>query len=159
MPRKQPLKRPEDKKRPGRSSYSDEDYAQLDMRQGRAQEVAEEQGLTPKGKRYKPTRLEMNKRVATIAKLLVAGMTTFEIELYASDKWGYGSAQARSLIAEARARIEDDWDLERKQYAAQILAEANWVQREARRTGQLSNMLGAINIKCKIVGLGTNTLG
>ena len=49
--------------------------------------------------------------------------------------------------------IKKDWDMERPQMIADLLAQCSTLQMEARRNGQLNIALGAINTAAKLADL------
>tara|TARA_R100001224_G_scaffold84914_1_gene54223 strand:- start:131 stop:304 length:174 start_codon:yes stop_codon:yes gene_type:complete len=53
----------------------------------------------------------------------------------------------------AREQIKADWDIERPQMVADLLAQCSTLQMEARRSGQYHIALGAINTAAKLASL------
>jgi hypothetical protein len=85
--------------------------------------------------------------------ILASGGTASDCHQHAQAEWGLGERQARRLIASARGRIRQDWEIERPQMIAEMLAQLSTLQREAGAKGQLAVALGAINSMVRLAGL------
>ena len=100
------------------------------------------------GKR--PTQAEIDYRVNRVAKLLSQGATRSELVQYAANEWGIATRTADFYIAEARKVLKMDFDIDRRQFTAELLAQLSSVQKAARANGQLHVALGCINTMARI---------
>ena len=103
----------------------------------------------------KATQSEKEYRIYRIAALLSRGITRSEIIKYTSAEWGGGSRQAETYIADARMVLKKDFDIDRRQFTADVLSQLSTLQKEARNTGQLHVALGCINAMAKIAQIST----
>ena len=69
---------------------------------------------------------------------------------YASKKWGVGYKSTDKYLEIVRAEMKADWDLERPEMVANLLAQAATLQMEAREKGHLHIALGAINTAARL---------
>ena len=58
-----------------------------------------------------------------------------------------------NYLKKARQQLKADWDIERPQMVADLLAQCSTIQMEARRAGQYHIALGAINTAAKLASL------
>ena len=66
---------------------------------------------------------------------------------------GVGPRTIDRYLMKAREQIKADWDIERPQMVADLLAQCSTLQMEARRSGQYHIALGAINTAAKLASL------
>ena len=100
--------------------------------------------------RGRSTKAEANYRLNKVAKLLSTGHTRSQIMQLAADDWGIKERQTDQYIADARKILKEDFDIDRRQFTAEMLSQLATLQKEARNNSQLSVALGCINSMAKI---------
>ena len=103
----------------------------------------------------KATQSEKEYRTYRIAGLLSRGVTRSEIIKYTAAEWGVKLRQTEQYIADARIVLKKDFDIDRRQFTADMLSQLSTLQKEARNTGQLHDALGCINAMAKIAQVST----
>lgn len=103
----------------------------------------------------KATQSEKEYRTYRIAGLLSRGVTRSEIIKYTAAEWGVKLRQTEQYIADARIVLKKDFDIDRRQFTADMLSQLSTLQKEARNTGQLHVALGCINAMAKIAQVST----
>ena len=103
----------------------------------------------------KATQSEKEYRPYRIAGLLSRGVTRSEIIKYTAAEWGVKLRQTEQYIADARIVLKKDFDIDRRQFTADMLSQLSTLQKEARNTGQLHVALGCINAMAKIAQVST----
>ena len=103
----------------------------------------------------KATQSEKEYRTYRIAGLLSRGVTRSEIIKYTAAEWGVKLRQPEQYIAAARIVLKKDFDIDRRQFTADMLSQLSTLQKEARNTGQLHVALGCINAMAKIAQVST----
>lgn len=88
-----------------------------------------------------------------VEKMLMDGATRADIVAFAKREYNISERCADSLLAIARKRIVDAWNIERPQLVAELLSQYMTLQAEARRSGQLSVALGCLNAVAKVARL------
>ena len=63
--------------------------------------------------------------------------------------------QTEQYIADARIVLKKDFDIDRRQFTADVLSQLSTLQKEARNNGQLHVALGCINAMAKIAQITT----
>ena len=106
-------------------------------------------------KKKKATQSEKDYRTYRIASLLARGVTRSEIIKYTAAEWGVKLRQTEQYIADARIVLEKDFDIDRRQFTADVLSQLSTLQKEARNNGQLHVALGCINAMAKIAQITT----
>ena len=106
-------------------------------------------------KKKKATQSEKEYRTYRIAGLLSRGVTRSEIIKYTAAEWGVKLRQTEQYIADARIVLKKDFDIDRRQFTADMLSQLSTLQKEARNTGQLHVALGCINAMAKIAQVST----
>ena len=96
------------------------------------------------------SKTEHNFRVNKVAKLLSVGTTRSEIIQFVSEEYGVTERTADNYIQDARTNLKKDFDIDRRQFTAEVLAQYASLQQEARKGGQLSVALGCINSMAKV---------
>jgi len=96
------------------------------------------------------SKTEHNFRINKVAKLLSVGTTRSEIIQFVASEWGVNERSADSYMQHARAILKKDFDIDRRQFTAEVLAQYASLQKEARKGGQLSVALGCINSMAKV---------
>ena len=72
---------------------------------------------------------------------------------YAAKEWGISSRQVDRLRYELFKEVEREYQVERKDALVAILDQLTHVYAQSVKTGQLSNALGAINAKVRLLRL------
>ena len=106
-------------------------------------------------KKKKATQSEKDYRTFKIAAFLARGVTRSEIIKYTAAEWGVKLRQTEQYIADARIVLKKDFDIDRRQFTADMLSQLSTLQKEARNTGQLHVALGCINAMAKIAQVST----
>ena len=101
----------------------------------------------------KGTQAETVIRAQRFARIIANGGRRSDCVRYASENWGVGERTVDKYLEIARAELEKDWDMERPQMIADLLAQCSTLQMEARRAGQYHIALGAINTAAKLAHL------
>jgi len=98
----------------------------------------------------KGTKLETIIRSRKLGEIIAKGGRRSDCNRYASENWGVGERSVDKYLEIARAEMKADWDMERPEMVANLLAQAATLQMEAREKGQLHIALGAINTAAKL---------
>ena len=101
----------------------------------------------------KGTQAETIVRSQKFARIIANGGRRSDCVRYASENWGVGERSVDKYLEIARAELKKDWDMERPQMVADLLAQCSTLQMEARRAGQYHIALGAINTAAKLASL------
>ena len=101
----------------------------------------------------KGTQAETVVRSQKFARIIANGGRRSDCVRYASENWGVGERTVDKYLEIARAELKRDWDIERPQMIADLLAQCSTLQMEARRSGQYHIALGAINTAAKLANL------
>ena len=101
----------------------------------------------------KGTQAETIVRAQRFARILANGGRRSDCGRYASENWGGGERSVAKYLQIAREELKKDWDMERPQMIADLLAQCSTLQMEARRSGQYHIALGAINTAAKLAHL------
>jgi hypothetical protein len=101
----------------------------------------------------KGTQAETVVRAQRFARIIANGGRRSDCVRYASENWGVGDRSVDKYLEIARAELKKDWDMERPQMIADLLAQCSTLQMEARRSGQYHIALGAINTAAKLAHL------
>ena len=106
-------------------------------------------------KKKKATQSEKDYRTFKIAAFLARGVTRSEIIKYTAAEWGVKLRQTEQYIADARIILKKDFDIDRRQFTADVFSQHSTLQKEARNNGQLHVALGCINAMAKIAQITT----
>ena len=98
----------------------------------------------------KGTQAETIVRAQRFARIIANGGRRSDCVRYASENWGVGERSVAKYLQIAREGLKKDWDMERPQMIADLLAQCSTLQMEARRSGQYHIALGAINTAAKL---------
>ena len=98
----------------------------------------------------KGTQAETIVRAQKFARIIANGGRRSDCVRYASENWGVGERSVDKYLEIAREELKKDWDMERPQMIADLLAQCSTLQMEARRSGQYHIALGAINTAAKL---------
>lgn len=101
----------------------------------------------------KGTQAETIVRSQKFARIIANGGRRSDCVRYASENWGVGERTVDEYLKLARNELKKDWDMERPQMIADLLAQCSTLQMEARRSGQYHIALGAINTAAKLAHL------
>ena len=101
----------------------------------------------------KGTQAETIVRSQKFARIIANGGRRSDCVRYASENWGVGERSVDKYLEIARDELKKDWDMERPQMIADLLAQCSTLQMEARRAGQYHIALGAINTAAKLASL------
>ena len=101
----------------------------------------------------KGTQAETIVRAQRFARIIANGGRRSDCVRYASENWGVGERSVDKYLEIAREELKKDWDMERPQMIADLLAQCSTLQMEARRSGQFHIALGAINTAAKLAHL------
>ena len=101
----------------------------------------------------KGTQAETIVRSQKFARIIANGGRRSDCVRYASENWGVGERSVDKYLEIARDELKKDWDIERPQMIADLLAQCSTLQMEARRSGQYHIALGAINTAAKLAHL------
>ena len=85
-----------------------------------------------------------------VASLLSVGTVRSEIVRFGSSEWGVSSRTVDSYMQDAREILKQDFDIDRRQFTAEVLAQYASLAKEARKSGQLTVALGCINSMAKV---------
>ena len=98
----------------------------------------------------KGTKIETVIRSRKLGEIIARGGRRSDCVRYASKNWGVISKTADKYLEIARAEMKADWDMERPEMVANLLAQAATLQMEAREKGHLHIALGAINTAARL---------
>ena len=101
----------------------------------------------------KGTQAETIVRAQRFARINANGGRRSDCVRYASENWGVGERSVAKYLQIAREELKKEWDMERPQMIADLLAQCSTLQMEARRSGQYHIALGAINTAAKLAHL------
>ena len=101
----------------------------------------------------KETQIERDLRVQRFARIIANGGRRSDCLQYGSENWGVSVRTCDNYLAQARAELKADWDIERPQMVADLLSQCATVQMAARKAGQYHIALGAINTAAKLASL------
>ena len=94
-------------------------------------------------------------RTLRIAALISKGATRAELMRYTANEWGLKQRQSDQYIQDARMVLKKDFDIDRRQFTAEVLSQLSSLQKEARNNNQLHVALGCINSMAKIAQIST----
>ncbi len=96
------------------------------------------------------TQAETELRVARCARIIANGGRRSDCIRFGAENWGVGERTVDKYLNIAREELKRDWDMERPQMVADLLAQCSTLQMEARRAGHYHIALGAINTAAKL---------
>jgi len=100
------------------------------------------------GKRV--TLKEKEWRIARMAALKARNVPNSECVAYAAREWGLDRRQAYKYIEWANEVTTKDWDIDRRQFTADLMAQLATLAQDARKSSQPQVVLGCINTMAKI---------
>ena len=86
-------------------------------------------------------------------KLFQSGYSRIEMCQYAAKEWGISNRQTDRLRQELLEEVEREYQVERKEALVSILDQLTHVYAQSVKKGQLSNALGALNAKVRLLRL------
>lgn len=89
-------------------------------------------------------------RIARMAALKARNVPNSECVAYAAREWGLDRRQAYKYIEWANEVTTKDWDIDRRQFTADLMAQLATLAQDARKTNQPQVVLGCINTMAKI---------
>ena len=98
----------------------------------------------------KSTAAEKEYRINRVARLLSNGAVRSEVLQYAASEWGVKTRTTDDYIAAARDILKADWDIDRREFTAELLSQLASLQKECRKTNQSAVALGCINSMARI---------
>ena len=102
------------------------------------------------------TKLEKERRIAQMIRLMGSGAVTSELVQFASSEWGVGRRQADNYIREAREVLIADINVDRSVVIAEMMAVCRTVIKRGLKGDNLNVVLGAVN---SIRGMGGLDIG
>jgi hypothetical protein len=117
--------------------------------------VPEEQPVEEKRKQKNAfNALEIADQVEKIAELLALGWAPYEIRRFCSSEWGLSTRVATSRTELARKRLAIDMaGIDRKDMAAQMLAELQNVVKFSSKNSRGSDVIGALRLMAELTQL------
>ena len=103
----------------------------------------------------KASQNEKEFRTLRIAALISKVATRSELMRYTANEWGLKQRQSDQYIQDARMVLKKDFDIDRRQFTAEVLSQLSSLQKEARNNNQLHVALGCINSMAKIAQITT----
>ena len=79
----------------------------------------------------KGTQAETIVRAQRVARIIANGGRRSDCVRYASENWGVGERSVDKYLEIARDELKKDWDMERPQMIADLLAQCSTLQMEA----------------------------
>ena len=99
---------------------------------------------------YKATKAEIELRQREIYRLLCNHATQSEIVEYAEQKWGIKKKMALVYLGRVRKRVREDWDLDRRQFMADLMTQYSALAKKAKASGHDNITLGCLNQMARI---------
>lgn len=96
---------------------------------------------------------EKQYRVNRLFNLIRNGGTRTDCLRFAAQTWNLSESTTDKLLVEVRKQLKRDFEIDREQFAAELMQQAASVQMEARRTNNLNVALGAINTLARLAQL------
>lgn len=96
---------------------------------------------------------EVEQRINRVARLIANGGRRSDVLQMCAERWGLKDRQADLYLERARKKLKADYDMDRPQMLADLLAQLSTIQMEARRSGNLNIALGAVNTAAKLTQL------
>jgi cytosine/adenosine deaminase-related metal-dependent hydrolase len=99
----------------------------------------------------KGTNVEVDGRVNAVYDLLLQAYSRAQIVRHCAEKWDISERQAENYIARARKLQQLDAELERPEWLAAAIARLQDYEREARKRGNLSIAIKALENQAKLL--------
>ena len=101
-------------------------------------------------KKGRETAAENEIRAMRVARMLSNGAVRSEIIQFGSKEWDVSARSVDRYIAKARAILRADWDIDRQQMVAELLAQVMSIQKEARKQQNMNVALGCVNTAARL---------
>lgn len=101
----------------------------------------------------KATKAEVEYRLNRVYKLICKHATTSEVVDYCAREWGIRPSQAKNYVRRVRERISKDWELDSRQFRADLLSQYADLAKAARANGNDHIAIGALNAMARITGI------
>ena len=101
----------------------------------------------------KCSKVEADRRVHAVYRFLQEFKSRTWILQHISDEWGLSQRSGEIYIAKARELMQQDFQMERKDLAAQVLSAYLAVYKKALEQNQLSNTIGALAGISRLTGI------
>ena len=101
----------------------------------------------------KASKIEIDRRVHEIVKLICSAKTNSFICRYASVEWGVNERTAMRYLAKAREIIKYDYSIERTEFLASRIALLDKIAEVSIRENQHSNAIGALRLQAELTHL------
>ena len=98
----------------------------------------------------KSTNAEKEWRIMRVAALKARNVPNSEVVAYAAREWGLSKRQAYKYIEWANEVCQKDWDIDRRQFTADLMAQLTTLAQDARKGNQPHVALGAINTMARL---------
>jgi hypothetical protein len=92
-------------------------------------------------------------RINRLFNLIRNGGTRTDCIRFAAQTWNLSESTTDKLLVEVRKQLKRDFEIDREQFAAELMQQASSIQMEARRTNNLNVALGAINTLARLAQL------
>ena len=102
------------------------------------------------GKPGKVTNKEKEWRIGRIAALKARNVPNSECVSYMAREWGLSRRQSYRYITLANEVATKDWDIDRRQFTADLMAQLATLAQDARKSNQPQVVLGCINTMAKM---------
>ena len=99
------------------------------------------------------TKKEVEWRVRKVAALKARNTMRSEIVAYGVREWGVKPRAVDKYISAANEVMATDWDVDRRQFTADVLSQLSTLAQDARRNNQPHIALGCINTMAKVAQL------
>ena len=99
------------------------------------------------------TKLEKSRRVDRIRQILASGGTRADCLAIAATEWGLKQRSADFYIHEANQQIVEDFNIDRKDYTAQLLQVLHRVMEKGTETNQMGAVTAAVAQAMKLARL------
>ena len=100
----------------------------------------------------KSSKAEMDRRIDTVARLLLECHTRSQICRYGQETWGVTVNCVDRYIARARQIIRDDYSTSRQDFIASRLGVIDETIKRAMGTNQLGVVIGALRLQAELTG-------
>ena len=101
----------------------------------------------------KASKIEIDRRVHEVVKLIASAKTNSYICQYAATEWGASQRQAFRYLAKAREIIRADYSIERSEFLASRIALLDKIAEASIREKQHSNAVGALRLQAELTRL------
>lgn len=96
---------------------------------------------------------EKQYRINRLFNLIRNGGTRTDCLRFAAQQWDLSESTTDKLMVEVRAQLKKDFELDRQQFAAELMQQVSSIAMEARRTNQLNVALGSVNTLARLAQL------